>query len=257
MKKYLKRILVLLMVSACIFAVSGCAALDEMRQNQAFFNEDGDILWNGNSYKKLPHCDYLTVEIDYSTDIYVTDSDVPVLLSDAFSHMRLSPTYDGILLKDYREMDSYYCIDTVYADLTARISAPFKPDKVCYLYSQYNEETEEFEYRYYILSQAQLDVLTLVTETTVPMVIGNGWVLNYQYPISLLECSEDMLLQRELLTIALSNGTYYILRDASEGTQAFKVPEAHTAVFEEITKDYLTAEGYYEDQPFPDDWAIE
>lgn len=240
MKKNAKHLLILLLVLVQVFVLCGCASLDEMRENQAFLTKDGDILWNGNVYKKLPACDYLEPEIDFETDIYVTDPDVPVLLSESIYHLMLSPTKDGNLLANYRDETSYYCVDSMYDTMRARITAPFIPDIVCYYYYVFDPETHESEIKYYTLTQEQLDIITQITETAEPIALGDGFALNCDYKISLLACSEDLLLQQDChMAISQSGDAYYLLVTTDAREQAYKVPAGNTALFNEIVEDYL------------------
>ena len=83
MKKILKTVAVILLVCSMLFAVTGCNYIDEMRANQGFWQKDGSILFRGSEYILLPACEQLDPEWDDAW-IYITEPDVPVLLSDKF-----------------------------------------------------------------------------------------------------------------------------------------------------------------------------
>ena len=249
MKKNYKRGLAMLSVLIMLFSLCGCSALDEMRKGQAFYDENGNILWNGATYKALPYCAYLYCDRDYSSDIYLTETDVPVLLSSTFALEYLYPSTDGLLLSSVYT-DSYYCREDKFDALCARLQEPFVPDIVCYSYDLYNEETGEFETRYYTLTQEQVAAVELVTQTVEPMVMGNGWSLDYTWSLWLEECSEDMLLRRNSVDIAASGDTYYLFLYTDEGTLVFTVPEGCNDTFDALVSAYLQANDYYWQQAY-------
>lgn len=83
MKKSLKRISALLLALVLCFALCSCKEIKEMRENQAFHGENGEIIWGGQVYKPLE-----TIGLPEELELYtsgwgsVTEKDVPVLLSD-------------------------------------------------------------------------------------------------------------------------------------------------------------------------------
>ena len=60
MKKALKRLGVLLLLGAMVFALCGCRELDEMREHQIFPNEDGSFVINDVRYVQLEANNYFT-----------------------------------------------------------------------------------------------------------------------------------------------------------------------------------------------------
>lgn len=91
MKKVIKTVLVLLAVVGMLLCLCGCTGLENMRKNQAFSRENGEILWNGAVYKALPESEYLFVDTGYFDDtVYLTEPDVPVLLSVFFGNVAVS-----------------------------------------------------------------------------------------------------------------------------------------------------------------------
>lgn len=249
MKKQFKYVLVLLLVVAQLFLLCGCIPLDEMRENQAFFDENGDILWNGSTYKLLPSSELLLPEIDYETSVWVTQPDVPVLLSAVMADVWLSANKDGSILESMYEYQ-YYCREELYDSLCARMEN-FTPDLVCYSYDVFDEENYEFDTQYYVLSQEQCEVIELVTQTVEPTAMDNSWYLDYEWSVYLEECSEDMLLRRNSLDIAVNGDTYYLLLYTDTQTLAFTVPDGCKAAFDEIVSTYLEKD-YYQQYSYED-----
>lgn len=257
MKKNFRRIFVLFLAAMLIFVLCGCDALDEMRQNQAYFDADGNILWNGSVYKKLPACEHLFPLIDYNTSVFVTEAGVPVLLSGILSLSDCSPSYDGSLLEEYDFGENvYYCEASAYEQLRDRILAPFTPDIICYSYDVYDEDTYEFETKYYTLTQEQVAAVANVVENTEPTVMQEGMYLDCDWSVYLDECSEDMLLRRNTMDISYAGSTYYVHQYTDNGMLLYAVPEDCNAIFGEIVKAYLEAESAYMDEVIIEDLDI-
>lgn len=250
MKKITKRILVLLVALSLVFVFSGCDALDEMRQQQAFINTDGSITWQGNVYKLLPSRSYINPIQTNSRTVFATEPDVPVLLASSFAKKTLYTAFDDKLLVNVYGETMFYCIESEYDAMCERIRAPFVPDKVCYQYGFYNEETKQYETRYYTLTQEQLDAIKLVTETVEPTVLTDGMYLNTWCSVYLEECSDDMLFRRDIMEISYSGTTYYIELYTEFKPVLFTVPAGCNAIFGEIFKAFMDAEYNYKyDQP--------
>lgn len=241
----LKRALTLLLALSTLFLLCGCAALEQMRQEQAFIDQEtGYITWNGATYQALSHNEYFTIESESNRYVYATEPDVPVLLSQGFAERTLIRSDDDQILWDYRN-SVYYCESSAYEEMNARIKAPFQPEIVCYSYSVYNEETYDYDTLYYTLTQEQVEAIELVVQNTEPTVLGDGMFLEEEYCISLQECSEDMLFRRGCADISVNGSTYYLHLYTNDGTVLFIVPEGCKAVFDEIVKAYITANDPY------------
>ena len=253
MKKNGKRIFICLLVLLQFFALSGCSALDEMQKNQAFFNESGDILWNGSTYKKLPSCEELYPTFDGETSVYVTESDVPVLLSSMIYLSSYSPSEDGrILMEDNYEEDIFYCDVSIYEDFCARIRKPFTPEIVCYSYDVPTENVYEWETAVYTLTPEQVEVITTVVENTEPTVLQDGMTLNCLWSVYLEECTEDMLFRRNTMDISYTGSTYYMHLYTDQGELLFTVPAGCNDQFDQITaaqrESYEAWENSWEDE---------
>ena len=255
MKKFCKLLAVCCLVSLLLPLLCGCGALDEMRASQAFYDEEGNILWNGTVYKKLPQGEYFTPVTDYNNRVNVTKRDVPVLLQEMFPEDVLRATEDGLILETsydvfYGDESPYYCREDRYAELSQRLKAPFAPDMVCYEYYAYNPETEEYEDKIYRLSDEEWGVLKKILETVEPMQMSEGWDLDYDRIVFLEESSEDRLFSREFLDLMVCGSTYYLRFDYGRETKIYEVPKdaaPHVAkIMEAEMQDYLLTE--------PEEW---
>lgn len=251
LKKNLKQILALALVLLQLFVLCGCKALDTMRANQAYYDADGNIFWNGSVYKPLPACDDLMPDIDHGTTVCITEADVPVLLSATFTLEKLTPSKDKVILlgEGYWAEGRNYCREDKYQQICERIKNGFETELVCYSYGHYDEEKEEYVLEDHVLSQEQWDALKLITETVEPTEMGEGWYLDYDWTVELEECSADKLFRRQTLDIAVAGQQYYLLLYTDTHTLTFAVPDGCKATFDEIVKPYLEASGFYWENP--------
>ncbi|MBR3978246.1 MAG: hypothetical protein IKJ94_01320 [Oscillospiraceae bacterium] len=241
MKRNAKPVLVLLTAVGLLLSLCGCSGLENMRNKQAFPGEKGEVLWKGTVYKALPGNENFYVETgDYSKLVYVTEPDVPVLLSSMFSEMDLYPSGDGVFLEDL-DAGIYYCREDRYEDILRRMQEEFVPELVCYCYTEYPEAEA-----YYILTEEQVEAIELILQSVAPTVLGDGMYLDWDYYIDLQACSEDMQFRRDSVSISVSGTTYYLHQYTDEQEQVFTVPETYRAVFEEITRAYIEEMAAYE-----------
>ena len=167
----LKRWLVLALVTVLCLSLCGCAELETMRAEHAIWREDGSILWNDVVYRKLENVDQIDV-LDVSYDyawIYVTESDVTVLLSNWFGE-EFDVCGNGTLLEyyDYRLAEAetvWYCREDVYDETVALLDKGI--EMTTYFYEYYNYSTDDFE-RYY-LTKEQSEAINTVFATVRPI----------------------------------------------------------------------------------------
>ena len=250
MKKTRKILCILCLVCLLLPLLCGCKALDDARKTQAFFDEEGNILWNGTVYKKLPQGECFTPEIEYSNRVYVTKRDVPVLLQEMLAEEVLKADSDDLILEKtysyspgyYDEV--YYCRADRYEEIAKRLQEPFQGDMLCYSYWFYDEETGEYGEQLYRLTDEEWGVLRQVLETTEPMKMGTGWELAYDASVVLQESSEDRLFSREFLELVLCDDTYYLQLQLGREQNMYQVPEEAAPFMAQIMEKELN--------PFPE-----
>lgn len=237
MKKIFKRVLALVLAAALLCGLCGCSALDEMRKNQAYYDDAGNIVWNGATYKLLTYSGPLFPEIDYNAQIVVTEDDVPVLLSIFLAQMWLSPSTDGKFLED--QSWNYYCREDAYDEIVQRLQEEFVPEVVCYFYDIYNEDTWNWEEKSYTLTQDQIAAIELVISTVEPVSYNaTGMYPEYIYSLDIIECSADMLLQACSTALLVGNDRYYLELYTDTDTLIFTVPEGCNEIFGQIVSAY-------------------
>lgn len=249
MKKRIVRSLALILLLAQVFLLCGCNALDEMRQNQGYYDKDGNITRDGITYMPLPECEDLIPESDYEARINITAPDVPVLLSSMFALEQFTVSKDGNFLINL-QTSKHYCRESMYDDILARIQKGFTPTVVCYSYGYWDEDSGDYLSKQYVLTQEQVKALELVTGTVQPTPMTEDWSLNYEDSIALEACSEDLLFRRNDLDIAISGDNYYLILYSPEQTLVFAVPDGCNATFDDIVRPYKESV-YYSDEYDP------
>lgn len=227
----MKKFVVLLVALGLLFCLCGCSGLEQMRKQQAFMGDNGEIIWNGSVYQKLPHNDAIYIDTSYDDVVYLTQKDVPVLLSVFAMEQMLFSGKDGILLE--AEAGTYYCREDQYERALQLMTENFTPEFVCFCY--YTEEGTE----YYTLTQEQVQTLELVAESVEPTVLSDGMYLESEQFIDLQAFSEDMLLWRDYGGISVSGKTYYLYWYNGEKDLLFTVPAEYSSVFAKIVEDCI------------------
>ena len=240
MKQLWKRGAALLVILVLVLGLCGCDALDAMREAQTQYGEDGSILYKGVAYVRLPESEYLSPEYDVWKEIYVTDPDVPVLLSQAIYIERLALSIDGNFLISMSD-DVVYCRAELYDSVFDRIVNGFEVAAMQYEYSVYDEEVGIHRRQTYTLTQEQWDTVYEVLETVEPIEIGRDWNINGQWYLHLYECSQDGFFKKETMELVASEDSYTLILESGEQTLAYLVPSAYKAVFEQILSPYVDA----------------
>ena len=241
MKKQVKCGLVLVLVLVLLCSLCGCKALDEMRKQQVFLGDSGEIFWNGSIYKPLPYNEYLAVDTDFET-VYVTNKDVPVLLSSLFFEKTLEICTDRRFLLEMDEEYIYYCQASAYDAICARLELPFEAEILCYWYSEYNDDY--FDYKPYTLTDEEAAAINQVKQTTEPKVMETDWLLDYDWSVALESRSADMLLCRNDMEIAVQGDTYYLLVSGDEENLVYTVPAELNDIFVQLLLTYTQSEDF-------------
>lgn len=252
MKKILRLITLLLVSAFLITSFCGCQPLDEIKASRAIWssNDLSKFKLNNQEYIQLPYYEYLQPYIDDESVIFVTEKDVPVLLSAVMGEPLYRDTTGYFYFTSYdydNEFDlNYYCREDKYEETLRRIENysknGFTPEAYCYSYYSYDEELT----KYYILTDQQHkavdDVLSTVQGTALP---GEMNIL-YDYSVLIEECSKDMVFSRVKMDIYVKNNEYFISRDIEGKTVIYTVPPEHNNIFADIMAPYISAEQFME-----------
>ena len=238
----MKKVLALLLTAALLFSLSGCVALEEMRRGQAFLQENGDILWQGNTYKLLQDAQDLYPELDYDDQLTVTAPDVPLLLATFEKYGFFYPSKDGKFLKS---MDAgMYCRADAYEEISRRLREGFEPEIFCYFYEVYDEETWEFTEEKYVLTDEQVTAVETVCSTVEPYSASQLGRPEAVHSVYLYGCSGDMLQQTCNTEIVVTTAGYSLLVYTEDDALVFPVPEGMHDIFNQILRAYITANDF-------------
>lgn len=260
MKKLTRGIALLTTVLLLCGALTGCQALDDARAAHGTWAEDGNILWNGTVYRPLPECEQLSPLFmdEYENTVYVTSSDVPVLLSafgDAFSISR-----DGVLLGNqdrfYNEVISFYCRADRYDSLLQQIQEGPQMTGFCYEYYAY-DEAEGYVNVQYVLTPEQADTVNEILDTAIP---HGAYSLDWDYMVTLTACSEDQYFRGDSYDLLFLGTKYYLVlssEDPIAQPQVCDVPMEYYPMFADIMKEGIDAQKQvYEDEDYESDGYI-
>lgn len=236
-----KKIRVLALFASLILvclSVTGCNAIDEMRENQAFYIEPSGVELRGTVYMPLPQNEYFTpFKRDENTVIRITKRDVPVLLSSHYGDYASLYNDGEILYSNY--MDTYYCRVDKYAHYNSVLSSPFEPTGYCYTYYVLNTDTLEYIEHLYQLTAKQVNAVDEILATVTPAVQDEDVNYTYDYFIELNACDDTMLLRDEKFSVAKSDNEYAIIVHNTEDRSELEyiVPSEYCAMFESIMKE--------------------
>jgi hypothetical protein len=232
--KKIKRILAASLILAVLLLCGGCADLDKMRANHAFFSDETlqEIQWQGNKYKRLPY--HPLMMISYTEQmVYLTEADVPVLLSELLGDI-VTASSDKVLLE--------VCVEgmaetAMFAreDHYERILQQIKEGPVL---SQMNYEyfSEDGTWSSIGLNAAQIAAVEQVL-ATVPKSLGrNGY--GEDYSVYLYRSSEDGYFQQELASISVLSGEYRLICNVDGEDFLYTVPEELIPIYAEIINPY-------------------
>lgn len=241
MKRIFKSIALILILAIICIAMSGCQALDDIRQSRITLTEAGNILYGNHEYILLPECEYLSPNFDYySSLLYLAEEDVPLLLTSIFSTEHSVSTDEKFIGADYYgDSPRYYCRDDIYEDIIKRINDGFKPDGYCYEYYNYESGSDML----YQLTEAECkDIQTVLREVS-PTLLPDIANINYDTFVALEACSADLLFRNFAYNIYELDGKYYISAISGEQYMIYNVPEELNDSFKNILK-CVTAEEY-------------
>lgn len=239
MKKWMKRISLLLIVGVMIFALCGCSDLDRLRELQLFVEEDGTFYHNNIHYVPLKTNEYFRPAGNYTRVYYLTEPDVPVLLSSDYAIGLVQFSEDGRFCEDYRR-GIWFCDEKLYEEVQAKNRSPFLPDTLYYGYHVYTEDGGE--YKIYVLSDKEWDAINAVLELE-PVKLSDGMYISYDWGLGLQAATKDLLFTNGGPSIHIAGDTFYVEVYRETGSVTYQVPEEYNDIFTGIVK--ASADAYY------------
>lgn len=245
MKKILKTVAVIFLVCAMLFAVTGCNYIDEMRANQGFWQKDGSILFRGSEYILLPVSEQLDPEWD-DTYVYITEPNVPVLLSDKFGDwvdVSENGYFISTLITPDATLPTIYCRKDKYDEIKGYIENGIATNVYCYSYSIWNEDDWEYEYKKYTLTDAEKAAINKVIKEVKPEANSGSVYWDADYSVTIEARSADMNFCSETYDIAVYDDKFFLVTDNDkEDLNVYTVPKDLIKTFKNIVAEYDKSE---------------
>jgi len=236
MKKTVKGVALIIAVIIFCFSLCGCVDIDDMKKSQAFITDTG-VVFNGNEYYPLPESDRMQFFTTEYNPVYITEKDVPVLLS-SFMGSECILSDDGKFL--YSESETIrYCRSDVYESVLSRINSGYVHEG--YFYSYYDFKNDKAKY-YRLTEKDEAAIKALITSTT-PEKLPDVADIDYDYYIELNSCSDDMIFWEYAYEFYIKGEKYYLADiNSSEKTLLYTVPDNLLTDFKRIAKEYVKSE---------------
>ncbi len=247
MKKMKRWCAALTAVVLCL-SLCGCAELDKMQAAHGVWVDDKTVEWNGNTYTLLEGY-WTDLSINYGETVFITDPDVPVLLSQVMGEV-CTVNNTGTLL-------SCYIDDIWLGESGERIYC--RSDLVEWLEDAFinGYELETFQCEYwddtvgeaclYTLTDEQVQAVNTVLDTVDPFAVEDYYPSDYS-SVTLYGYSAYCLFMEQIGWIDQIDGCYYIFRENEhEGygwnEDCYIVPAELNTIFASIM------DGRYKDNP--------
>ncbi len=241
MKNGKRMVAILLLAGVLCLSLGGCKALDDARAAQGFWTENGvSFTIGGKSYKRLPQSEALDLlyVADYGTaqTIYVTDSDVPVLLAETYGK-EFTAAADGMLYMEWgsptygpqTSMRVVYCRADQYAEVATQLEKGFQPVGFCCVYEEYDEKRYEYHERLYRLTPQETAVIAELMEAE-RSYANKMMYISYDYGVEINRCNDNMMLQEEAALLCEREGDYFLYGEDDNGEWLITVPNEYHAV---------------------------
>ncbi len=226
----MKRLKFILLIVVVCLSLCSCKELDEMKRCHALNLGNGVLELNNVSYKLFKVESDCDIVFNHDRHVYVTDPDVPVLLSQmGFFKFLPSINKDDTIIYEYDS--DYYIREDKYELYKQSVKNGINyTDIVLDFYDEFTGETNT-----YVLSDLEKQaVLSAVSSK-----------LYGEYPyiddeINLYFQSDDGLFRDDLFySIVKSSGEYYIV-EYSETPKTYCTSDESKQIFENLFRKYLS-----------------
>ncbi|MBO5798082.1 MAG: hypothetical protein J6R77_07050 [Clostridia bacterium] len=245
MKRVLRLCAFVLVAVLLCGALCGCDMLDDARANHAQWTANGHILLGGVEYLPIPYSAYLCPIYSTERMVFVTDEEVPVLLSPLWG-TNMDISQDGSILYQWAT-ETYYCRADKYEYMLQRLGEGFTPVGYGYTYYEYGSfNLEDFKERYYALTPEQTTALNKVYHNVTPHPYSYEEDIYFDYYVYLEEHSEDLLFRQDSnIELNVAGDTYYLIEYTGEHMDEmllYEVPKEYKKQFAAIMKPLIESE---------------
>lgn len=236
MKNKIKPIISILLTLLLCFALTGCDMLDEMKKEQAFYTneEKTEFVWQGTLYKHI-EIDKDIFATSYVGAGYITESDIPVLLSDLYGDSFSIIEPYGLIMSNY---GYYFCKAEEYGYYHT-LAANAKLDKYAYITTNYVED-EDHIMRY----EERLKIVTDKAQETIDKILAGEKTellkFNFTSLYTIFSCDSTKTFYEDSFNLIKMTATdeYYLnVYNKINGEEFYKIPQEDIEVFLEIFED--------------------
>lgn len=252
MKRTLKILLSITLVALMSFSLNGCILIDKLREQQAFYTESGDLIYNGKIYSRI-YSEYILdnyVLSEPGSPINVTSAETPVLLSFLGDMGYISP--NGIFISfDSSDSSFLFCHEDYYEDVIEFFEkAKTQPDNLKYYYPVVDHNAQIITNESYTLSQEEFTAV--INASKEGSTVDESQVIS-EYFSNMYYSSDTLNLEVPVFDVYYGNGDFYIgIYDENAKTPPYytyiKVPEKYNDAFERIfskAKEYIDEAAKY------------
>ena len=246
-----KRVLAMVLTLLFCLSLCSCSKLDEMQEMHAVWRKDGTILWNGAVYRPLPRRYFDLNGNRFTKSIYVTDADVPVLLSASYGE-HFYGSADGVFIYGYKASEEYssytreYCRADKYEEVKATLDGMEWLDGLCYDYYDQAENTHKTYYLTVEQQQALYKIMEYGYSTSV-------WSSDNVYNVDLYYHDPYDIYRQSAWTLVSTGDAFYIMEGPpySESWEwGWMVPDDYRIIVENIIRVGYEAENARESVSF-------
>ena len=229
MKNTVKRLASVLLIVLICLSLCSCTMLDKMKEQQAFFLNDDktEFVWQGVTYKQIPIEDDIFYS-DLQQGGYITQSDVPVLLSEVNGYYFWVCEPQGLIETN----GNFYCKADEY-DYYMTLIANYNKNKYAY-------RTEEIlgpnSYRAH---------LNIVDEETIKAI--EYFNLQTQWMYTIYTCEDTGTFYDRCFDVVevRGEGYYFQYENKINGEEHYKVPEEYRKLFDKIYDEVQSQDKYW------------
>ncbi|MBE6608113.1 MAG: hypothetical protein E7633_06135 [Ruminococcaceae bacterium] len=249
MKKAIRAAALILALLMLALPLVGCDKIDEMRANHGFWNDDGSISFNGETYKLLSPSTYLYLIINPTGELDITEKNVPVLLSEEYgtdAHITFDKLFIRALVGDRYNV---YCREDKYDYVEQSIKQNGNMDYLGFYYYPYENGGSVYLAKDFHSKEVGHIFAEEETDTIIDIMMSveglnySDWKRNwskYYNSIKIYRCSDDMLFRRESEFIIFFKPDFHSNRYfISDGDFAYSVPKEYDTLFDNMFKEYL------------------
>lgn len=248
--KTFKKLICLYLCFAICFSLCSCNFLDKMRECQAFWGENGTIIYDGKTYKKLSQCEYFDPEINTEKYLRITEKNVPVMLSESFGDSAEIFKDNSIISLNKNNYDKYngyyyndyYAREDVYESIEKRINSLDYFDGYAFEYTVY-EENERLGYeiadtKWQMISSEANDTLDFLFEIGGGAYVDPSYVEEY-YLMDIYQVSKDFNFKKNCGSLYKTpQGIYISPYSQNSDKKYIQISVFYQDMFEEIIKDF-------------------